>query len=214
MSPTETKTSPVIIIAAIALIIFSLVGIGTMTGVIPSSFLKSGQSEIANQGAEVKPASSVNQPTTSSAGQKSASHPTSSPTKEARRVANNEGPGKASTAAAAANLCGNCGVVQSVSVTEQKGESSGMGMVAGGVAGAVLGNQVGQGRGKDLATIAGAAGGAYAGNEIEKNMKKIIRYNVVVRLDDGTTRTIVQQTDPGIKEGDKVKIVDGTVVRN
>jgi uncharacterized protein YcfJ len=36
------------------------------------------------------------------------------------------------------------------------------------VVGGLLGNQVGGGKGKTLATIAGAVGGGYLGNEIAK----------------------------------------------
>jgi uncharacterized protein YcfJ len=38
----------------------------------------------------------------------------------------------------------------------------------GAVVGGVLGNQVGQGSGKTVATILGALGGGYLGNEIAK----------------------------------------------
>ena len=67
----------------------------------------------------------------------------------------------------AAPACVECGRVLSVAVTEKAGESSAVGVLAGGALGAVLGNQVGGGFGKDLATLAGAAGGAYAGKMIE-----------------------------------------------
>lgn len=43
-------------------------------------------------------------------------------------------------------------------------ERSSVGMLLGGAAGALLGNQVGGGNGRTLATIVGAAGGAYAGD--------------------------------------------------
>jgi uncharacterized protein YcfJ len=46
------------------------------------------------------------------------------------------------------------------------------GTVIGGVAGALLGNSVGGGRGKTLTTVAGAAAGAYAGNQVQKNMQE------------------------------------------
>ena len=41
-------------------------------------------------------------------------------------------------------------------------------MGVGAVVGGLLGNQVGGGNGKTLATIAGAVGGGYLGNEIAK----------------------------------------------
>lgn len=46
------------------------------------------------------------------------------------------------------------------------------GTAIGAVAGGVLGNQVGGGTGKTLATVAGAAAGGYAGNQVQKNMQE------------------------------------------
>jgi outer membrane lipoprotein SlyB len=53
--------------------------------------------------------------------------------------------------AAAQAPCGDCGVVQSMRLVEQQGQTSGVGMVAGGV----LGHQIGSGRGNTVATILG-----------------------------------------------------------
>jgi len=109
--------------------------------------------------------------------------------------------------------CANCGVVESITPIEVKAaHGSGVGMVAGGITGALLGNQIGHGGGNTLATIAGAAGGAYAGNEIEKNTKKSLRYQVRVRMNDGTYRTTSQSTQPPFAAGDRVRIVNGQVV--
>ena len=117
-------------------------------------------------------------------------------------------------AAAAPQPCTNCGTVDSIRVVEQAGEGSGVGMIAGGVLGGLLGHQVGQGRGNTAATIVGAAGGAYAGHQVEKNVKKGTRYDVSVRMDDGTMRTDSYDTEPGFKTGDKVKFIDGKLTRN
>lgn len=117
-------------------------------------------------------------------------------------------------AAPAAPLCTSCGTVDSIRIVEQAGEGSGVGMVAGGVLGGLLGHQIGQGRGNTAATIIGAAGGAYAGHQVEKNVKKISRYDVIVRMDDGTLRTVSYEAEPGFKTGDKVRFVDGRLTRN
>jgi len=47
-------------------------------------------------------------------------------------------------------------------------QNSAIGIGVGAVVGGLLGNQVGGGKGKTLATIAGAVGGGYLGNEIAK----------------------------------------------
>ena len=59
------------------------------------------------------------------------------------------------------------------------------GAVVGGVAGALLGNQVGSGHGRQLATVAGAAGGAYAGKKIEEKAKSTKQWTVHVQYDNG-----------------------------
>ena len=104
--------------------------------------------------------------------------------------------------------CSDCGVVQSVRAVEQKGQSSGAGAVIGGVAGGVLGHQIGSGRGNTVATIAGVGVGALAGNEVEKQAKKTTSWNVVIRMDNGATRSFNYSAEPSVREGDRVKLVD------
>lgn len=113
-----------------------------------------------------------------------------------------------------ARPCENCGVVEAVNVIEVKGEGNYLGMIAGGLAGALLGHQVGGGSGKQIATVAGAAGGAFAGNEVEKRMKTTKHYEVITRLESGGTQAITYEADPGYKVGDKVRVENGTLVRN
>lgn len=107
-------------------------------------------------------------------------------------------------------VCSTCGRVESVTPVVRKGSTQGVGAVAGGVLGAVVGNQIGQGGGRALATILGAVGGGVAGNAVEKNMKKETVYQVQVRMDDGSLRTIEQSSLPAV--GTQV-IVDGTTLR-
>jgi len=99
--------------------------------------------------------------------------------------------------------------VKAVNLVEQAGEGTGLGAVAGGVVGGVLGNQVGRGNGRTVATVAGAAGGAYAGHQIEKHVKTTKSWNVVVRMENGGSRTFHYESEPGFHAGDPVKVVDG-----
>ncbi len=189
MLETQARVSPVVAIAAVAVIVFSAVGVGVMTGVIPSSFSKASE-----QMATAQP-------------QKAASAPrktTTEPTRVAAADASKPG----------ARVCANCGTVASINVVKKEGEGSGLGAVAGGVAGGVLGNQVGQGRGRTAATVVGAGAGAYAGHQVEKHMKTTERYNVAVRMEDGTNRTFSYEKEPAFRAGDKVKVVDGALVVN
>jgi outer membrane lipoprotein SlyB len=106
-------------------------------------------------------------------------------------------------------VCANCGTIESVTPVTRKGHGSGVGIIAGGVAGAVLGNQVGQGNGRTAATVLGAVGGGWAGNAIEKNIKKETIYSVQVRMEDGSVRTTQQATAPAV--GAKVTVDGGTL---
>ena len=110
--------------------------------------------------------------------------------------------------------CNYCGTVDAVRTFEKPGEASGAGMVAGGLIGGLIGHQVGQGRGNTAATIVGAAGGAYAGHQVERNTRKMIQYDVSVRMDDGTPRTVTYDAEPGFRAGDRVRFIDGRLIRN
>ena len=92
--------------------------------------------------------------------------------------------------------CTNCGVIEAVRPVQQKGQGTGLGAVAGGVVGGALGNQMGHGNGRAAMTILGAIGGGLAGNEVEKRTRSETVYEVSVRMDDGSLRTITQHTAP------------------
>lgn len=109
-------------------------------------------------------------------------------------------------------ICRDCGTIESVREIAKEGEGSGLGAVAGGVLGGVLGNQVGNGRGRDVATVAGVLGGAFAGHQIEKSQKKVVEYQITVRLEDGNSRVFNQDTAPAWRSGDRVRIENGTLV--
>lgn len=100
---------------------------------------------------------------------------------------------------ARANVCGNCGTVEAVTAVKRQGQVNGvavgnttigLGTVAGGVLGGLLGHQVGGGNGKTAMAVLGAAGGAYAGNKVEQNMKSVTVYDVRVRMADGSVRNM------------------------
>lgn len=98
----------------------------------------------------------------------------------------------------AAKVCTTCGKVESVSAVQQKGEGTGLGVVGGAVVGGLVGSQIGGGNGKNVATVLGAVGGGVAGNEVEKRARATTVYQVRVRMDDGTLRTVTQDTAPAV----------------
>lgn len=111
---------------------------------------------------------------------------------------------------ATASVCSSCGVVQSVTPVQQKGEGTGVGAVGGAVVGGLLGNQMGGGNGKKAMTVIGAVGGGMAGHEVEKRARGTTVYRVSVRMNDGSIRTVTQATPPTV--GQKVT-VSGNQVR-
>jgi len=185
-------TNPVLIIAAIALILFCAAGIGAIMGWIPTSI----GSGAAPQSADVPAKAAARAPV---------------PEKRHASTAKTA-PAPAQTASVA--TCADCGVIESVHEVDTKGKGTGLGGVGGAVVGGVLGNQVGGGRGRDVMTVVGAVGGAIAGNEIEKRVKSTRSYRITVRFDDGSSRVFSESSPPAWRAGDKVRIVDGKIRPN
>ena len=107
-----------------------------------------------------------------------------------------------------ASSCALCGTVESIRTVEVRDEVGGPGAAAGGPG---AGEQS-VGGGGAAVTLLGAAG-AIAGSEIEKNVKKRYAYRVTVRMDDGSFRTISLSSPPTLAVGDKVRVVEGKLVR-
>jgi outer membrane lipoprotein SlyB len=100
--------------------------------------------------------------------------------------------------------------------TQEQARSSGVGAILGGVAGAVVGHQIGGGTGKDVATVAGAVGGAVVGNSIERNRNAgAVRetYRVSVQLDNGSGRAYDVPSTGDLRIGDRVRIENGLLYR-
>ena len=121
---------------------------------------------------------------------------------------------------ARAPVCGNCGVVESSVAVQRQGQVNGIGnsgigvgAVGGAVVGGLLGNMVGGGNGKKIATVAGAVGGGYAGNEIEKNQKSYTVWVVQVEQADGRARRFERRADPGLRVGDEVRLTENGFTR-
>ncbi|MBA2689788.1 MAG: glycine zipper 2TM domain-containing protein [Burkholderiales bacterium] len=221
---------PMMVIAAISVILFSVIGIATMTGHIPNALSDKKDVVVAEQQAakdaaalkEVEAAKAVREAEAAKAKELAAAKDAEAAKQVAAEKARAAKLATAATGTAApryvpaaqrtAAVCRDCGVVQSINTTEVKGKGTGLGVVGGAVVGGVLGHQIGSGRGQDLATVAGAVGGGYAGNEIEKRVKKTVNYVVRVRMEDGTVRSVTQSMAPGVAVGDRVRIEDGVIV--
>ena len=107
--------------------------------------------------------------------------------------------------------CTNCATVEAVKVVPTDGGGT-MGTLGGAAVGGLLGSQVGSGSGRTAASVAGAVGGAVAGRNIERNARRSERYEVVVRYaNNGATRTVQYDNDPGFRVGDQVRVNDGVL---
>ncbi len=197
---TTQKYHPMMIIAAIAVILFCAVGIAAMMGWLPSSI-----------GGNSPPASQIDRKEAVAAQEMLDKRNAQGQGQDKEQ---NQRAPERDQAPAQAAVCSNCGVVQSVRVINTRAEGSGVGAAGGAVVGGLLGNQVGGGNGRQLATIAGAIGGAVAGNQIEGNVNARRSYDITVQLDNGSSRTIHQSTQPRWSAGDQVRIVDGQIRAN
>jgi len=105
------------------------------------------------------------------------------------------------------------GVVERIE-TYREGSDSPVnpGSVLGGLAGGIIGHQVGSGRGRDAATIAGVLGGAYIGNNVHKANERD-RYRITVRLDDGATLELEEDGAGELRVGDRVRVVNNHASR-
>ena len=113
----------------------------------------------------------------------------------------------------AAAACPNCGIVESVDSVKVQGQTNGTGAVAGGVGGAVIGNRIAGRNNQTLGGIVGAVGGGLIGNAIEKHERTSTAYDVHVRMEDGSLRTVRQSAQPAI--GSKVLVeADGLHARS
>ncbi|HEX8403081.1 MAG TPA: glycine zipper 2TM domain-containing protein [Duganella sp.] len=223
---SNTKLHPMIMAAAAAVVLVSGVGVAAIMGWLPSS-----NSQNQNPALGVNGQPRVEQTAPAPAGRDQVREPVREqvrqpvreparqpvrerePEREQVREQVREKPPvvKHTPVKSAPAICNECGVVQAVNEIQTRGEGSGVGAAGGAIVGGLLGNQVGDGNGRKLATVAGAIGGALAGNQIEGRVKANKSYDIVVRLNDGSTRTIHQAEQPSWREGDRVRVVNGAL---
>jgi outer membrane lipoprotein SlyB len=107
--------------------------------------------------------------------------------------------------------CATCGVVESIVEIEKPGEGTGLGAAGGALGGAVIGKQFGNGNGRTALTLLGAIGGALAGHQIEKQVRASKVYEVRIRMEDGSLRTLTQAGAPTWRSGDRVRVEGGAL---
>lgn len=100
------------------------------------------------------------------------------------------------------------GIVVRTQAVTLNGNGNGIGTLAGGAIGGILGSGVGGGTGSEIATIGGALLGGYLGNEAGEQVTKRNGVNLTIKLDSGHTVSIVQQVNPNVMfhTGERVQI--------
>lgn len=218
--PHRSRIHPLIATAAVAVVLVSATGIAAMTGLLPTSHAVTAppQQQMASSampGASM-PVAAVNPTVAQGSTQRTErtertepsvprvphhhiARPSPSPTNE-----NAYGSGTPMRQAALDPSAGEVVAINTVQAPEQ---TTGIGAVGGAIAGGLLGNQVGGGRGRILTTIAGAVGGGLAGNGIEHAVRKSTSYEVQVRMQDGSYRNFSYPTQPALQIGEHVRVV-------
>jgi outer membrane lipoprotein SlyB len=211
----STRLHPLLTAAAISVTVFSAVGVASLTGLVPNSIGSAKEVSLPTEVAKpVEPAISHPVPAPAPVAPKPVKKTVAK--KPVEPVVYRDFPETVAQAPVAQPTPpqpvvqpGLAGTVQGVREVTQKGDHTLIGPAAGGVLGAVLGNQFGNGNGKKIMTVVGAAGGALAGREIEKQARGKKQWEIDVRLDSGAQQAVLSDVEPGFRPGDRVRVIDG-----
>jgi uncharacterized protein YcfJ len=193
-----TRLHPLLAAAAVSLIVLSGVGVAAMTGLISPTKGREPALELPKE--VIQPVAPAISHAPAPKPKKIAVNRTFEPIPPVAQAA------PAIEAPKPQPLPGQLAIVESVREVNDPGDAKGVGAVAGGVVGGVLGNKLGKGKG--LLTVLGAAGGAVAGHQIEKRARSEKRWEISVRLDDGSQRTLSSEVQPAWRPGERVRLVD------
>lgn len=224
METTNRRLHPLLVAAAISLMIFSAVGVAALSGLIPQS-----KGSVQDEPVAAAPAS---MPAAAPAAAPRAPAPHVAAARPARKAL-----AKAPTPRPAEPIVyrdfdepaprvvaqaprtveaskpvvkpGVLATVVDVREVETDGDAKGVGAVAGGLAGAVFGHNIGENN--KVVTVLGAAGGALLGNQIEKKARATKRWEMTLRMDDGTTQVIQSEAQPYWTPGERVRLHEGRV---
>ena len=215
-NPQRSRIHPLVAGAAVAVILASATGIAAMTGLLPTSHAVTEPAQpatlvaaqIASAPVAAPQAAPVQQTVQQAAPARPRVHHThSAPPVDTPRYANNQGyqaPYESAPARPVADPY--AGEVVAINTVQAPEPTTGLGALGGAVAGGLVGNQIGGGRGKILTTIAGVVGGGLAGNGIEHAVRKQTTYQVQVRMQDGSYRNFSYPTQPDVQIGQRVHV--------
>ena len=171
----SSRIHPLMAGAAVSVILVSLLGIAAMTGVLPTSHATVGApaavqtAPLAAQALAAAPVPALTQPVVPQVAAAPAVH--SEGTKH-KTVVHHHSVQHPQVQAQPGQQFSQAPAYQQPAPAYQQPapvvQNSPIGIGVGAVVGGWLGNHIGGGKGKTLATIAGAVGGGYVGNEIAK----------------------------------------------
>lgn len=222
----KPRLHPLLATAALAVTAFSVAGLAALTGVLPmtraaTSTATSPAPLVTAAAVPPAPTLPAAQPRPAPRVQVEEAQPQRAPVRRVSRsepavaepavIAAAPAPAVIPPAALPPAPCMSCGTIENVREVVQPGEANGLGAVVGGVLGGVLGKQVGKGGGNTIATVLGVAGGAYAGHQIEKSRNQATRYEIGVRMHDGTLRSVTEERMPAWRVGERVRIENGVL---
>jgi uncharacterized protein YcfJ len=167
------RIHPLLAVAAVSVTLFSLVGIAAITGVLPTSQGANRDASASEKQADTQSLRAEEVIPADELSGKKHSPKVAHAAQPARvQKPNVQGDGtesaQRSTGVAANTQAANTQATNTQTAHKPAAQNSPVGIGVGAVIGGVLGNQVGSGDGKTLATILGAVGGGYIGNEVAK----------------------------------------------
>lgn len=182
----KARLHPLLAGAAVAVIVAAGVAVAAITGYLPGS------------SAEMSPSDKASAPQASHPAQQRQHVAAAKPAEQRQHVA---------------AVCHDCGTIMEVKEVDVLGKGTGVGAVAGGVGGAVLGHEIGDG--SRAGTAVGAVVGAVAGHQIERKAREHKKYEITVRMNDGSTKSITDESGDQVswKSGDKVRVGSDGVIR-
>jgi outer membrane lipoprotein SlyB len=125
-----------------------------------------------------------------------------------------QAPGTAQGVTPASTDCDRCGTVASINRNTTKDQWTPLGSVSASPLGggdptaapsAVTMYQIGKGFSKQGTVLVGAAGGA--GYQTRPRELNAPRWEVIIRMDAGGTRSVTQNYEPMLREGDRVRVM-------
>lgn len=129
-------------------------------------------------------------------------------------IRNEEPAPRVESQSAAPAVCALCGTIESVRVIEIYEEPTAAGGAIEPGSGEAAGGGPGGAIASGAASVLDALGNTMRGNEPENNVRKRHVYRVTLRMDDGSFRAISLPGPPAFSVGDKVRVVEGRLVRS